>query len=432
MSDYLPDSLLPQILSRLPVESLLRFRCVSKQWCSLISSPNFISTHLSHSVSTTTTTTSLLLLRHLSLKSRKQEHYSVYLDSSKPENLTLVKELKFPFKTRSKNHFRVVGLCNGLFCLSDDLFGYTYSIILWNPAIRKGITLPTPRVHFGPYGPYMFCFGFGFDYKTNDHKVVRIAYLQGFNGAYTVLPPEVEVYSLSTGLWKTVNSNDISCKIVEYFYSSVYQNGAIHWVCYRKSEGGVFSNSLLVFDLSDETFSEMGLPRELVHVSPLDLTVSSCGELISMIWYEKGRDRGESCDCCAVWVMNQYGELNSWTKKFVVILERGLSHAIGFRRNGEFLVEKGVGDLISYDPERKEFKDLGIHGGKKSFFSSEYAESLVLLDGSGGAAAEPSDASDSEEANGVPPQLQYARDEMEMLKNWYWSTLFAKASLHES
>ncbi|KAK4369042.1 hypothetical protein RND71_012834 [Anisodus tanguticus] len=185
----------------------------------------------------------------------------------------------------------------------------------------------------------MFSLGFGYDNKTCDFKVVRIAYLQDAYGAYTVLPPEVE-------------------------------NG-----------GWGFSNGLLVFDLADEKFSEIGLPRELVHVSPLDLSVSLCGGRISMFWYEKGRDFSKSCDRCAVWVMNQYGELESWTKKFVVVLEGGLSHAIGFRGNGEFLVEKFVGDLLSYDPENKEFQNLGIHGGKDSFFLSEYAESLVLLDG---------------------------------------------------
>ncbi|XP_059282473.1 F-box/kelch-repeat protein At3g23880-like [Lycium ferocissimum] len=416
MSDYLPPSLITAILCRLPVESLLRFRCVSRQWCSLISSPHFISTHLSHLGSP------LLLLRHLSTSPKNQEHYSVYMDSSRTEKFTPVKELNFPFKTRSGNHFRVVGFCNGLFCLSDDLFGYTYTIVLWNPAIRKSITLPKPRVHFGPYGPYMFCLGFGFDRNNCDFKVVRIAYLQNKYGAYSVLPPEVEVYSLSSGLWRTVDSKDVRCKIIEYFYSSVYLNGAIHWVCCVKNDDGEFTSNLLVFDLTDEKFSEMCLPRELVHVSPLDLSVSLCEGQISMFWYEKGRDNGESCDCCAVWVMNQYGEVESWTKKFVVVLEGGLSHAIGFRGNGEFLVEKFVGDLMSYDPERKEFKDLGIHGGKDSFFLSQYAESLVLLDGSSGAVSDPSVASDAEEADS-------GLSEGGLLQEWYCSALYAKVSL---
>lgn len=35
------------ILSRLPVKTLSRFKCVSKQWNFLLSSPNFVKLHLS-------------------------------------------------------------------------------------------------------------------------------------------------------------------------------------------------------------------------------------------------------------------------------------------------------------------------------------------------------------------------------------------------
>ncbi|KAM3395668.1 F-box/kelch-repeat protein [Capsicum galapagoense] len=421
MSDYLPPNLLLEILCRLPVISLLRFRCVSKQWCSLISSPHFISTHLSSPSSGS----NHLLLRHLSFSIRpkkNQENYSVYLNASKNENLALVKELNFPFKTRSGNHFRVVGFCNGLFCLSDDLFGYTYTIVLWNAGIRRSVTLPKPRVHFGPYGPYMFCLGFGFDERNSDFKVVRIAYLQNEYGAYTVLPPEVELYSSSTGLWKDVDPKGIRCKIIEYLYSSVYVNGVIHWVSCVKNEGGGFLNGLLGFDLGDEKFREMCLPQSLVRVSPMDLSVRLCGDRISVIWYEKGRDVGEACDRCGVWVMDRYGEVESWNKKFVVVLEGGISHAVGFGRNGEFMVEKFVGDLLSYDSESKEFKDLGIHGGKDSFFVSEYSESLVLLDGSGGDTTDPPIASDSERASS-------GLNERALLQKWFCSALFAKVSL---
>ncbi|PHT36667.1 hypothetical protein CQW23_24367 [Capsicum baccatum] len=179
----------------------------------------------------------------------------------------------------------------------------------------------------------MLCLGFWFDEKKSEFKVVRIAYLQNGNGAYIVLPPEVE------------------------------------------NKGGDFVNRLLVFDLGDERFSEMGLPKRAAHVSPLDLSVTLCGDQISVLWYAKGRNRGN-----------------------------GISYAIGFGTNGEVLVEKCVGHLLSYDPESKEFKDLGIHGRKDSFFLGEYAESLVFLDGSSGATTYPSIVSDSEEANGVHPQ----------------------------
>ena len=43
---HLPDDIVLNILSRLPVKSLIRFRCVCKTWDSSITTLNFISTHL--------------------------------------------------------------------------------------------------------------------------------------------------------------------------------------------------------------------------------------------------------------------------------------------------------------------------------------------------------------------------------------------------
>ncbi|KAK4547228.1 hypothetical protein RGQ29_032842 [Quercus rubra] len=38
--------LIVDILLRLPIKSLCRFKCISKPWCTLISHPNFVKTHL--------------------------------------------------------------------------------------------------------------------------------------------------------------------------------------------------------------------------------------------------------------------------------------------------------------------------------------------------------------------------------------------------
>ncbi|WMV28693.1 hypothetical protein MTR67_022078 [Solanum verrucosum] len=45
----LPQELITAILVRLPVKYLLQFKCVSKNWFALISSPHFVKTHLSFS-----------------------------------------------------------------------------------------------------------------------------------------------------------------------------------------------------------------------------------------------------------------------------------------------------------------------------------------------------------------------------------------------
>ena len=42
----LPCELIVDILLRLPIKSLCRFKCISKPWCTLISHPDFVKTHL--------------------------------------------------------------------------------------------------------------------------------------------------------------------------------------------------------------------------------------------------------------------------------------------------------------------------------------------------------------------------------------------------
>ncbi|KAJ6910166.1 hypothetical protein NC652_020994 [Populus alba x Populus x berolinensis] len=48
----LPLDIIINILCFLPAKTLVRFKCVSKSWQSLIDSPQFITLHLAHSLET--------------------------------------------------------------------------------------------------------------------------------------------------------------------------------------------------------------------------------------------------------------------------------------------------------------------------------------------------------------------------------------------
>ena len=79
------------------------------------------------------------------------------------------------------------------------------SNFLWNPCVRKFVKLPKPNITCFSHGDYNASVGFGFDSKTNDYKVVRFVTL-GEKGQKGKSPPEVEVYSLSTGKWRMVTA----------------------------------------------------------------------------------------------------------------------------------------------------------------------------------------------------------------------------------
>ncbi|KAI8003493.1 putative F-box protein [Camellia lanceoleosa] len=58
----LPDDVLFDILSRLPVQSLIQYICVCKSWRTMISNPQFIKTHLHRSSNSKSSDSQRLLL----------------------------------------------------------------------------------------------------------------------------------------------------------------------------------------------------------------------------------------------------------------------------------------------------------------------------------------------------------------------------------
>ncbi|XP_058217046.1 F-box protein At3g08750-like [Rhododendron vialii] len=106
----LPFEITTEILSRLPVKSLLRFKSVCKTWYDLIKNPDFISKHITQ---VTLNSTSLLVTTF-------GEISLIYNDgfSNGPVNLD------FPFlhdnsctsecDCNGKNYFSIAGICNGL------------------------------------------------------------------------------------------------------------------------------------------------------------------------------------------------------------------------------------------------------------------------------------------------------------------------------
>ncbi|XP_004296122.1 PREDICTED: F-box protein CPR30-like [Fragaria vesca subsp. vesca] len=223
MSDYLPQEVISEIFLRLPVKSLVIFTSVCKSWGSIIKSLSFIQAHLSHRISFNDLhDTHLLLLHGVSLISYrsdfgledsfyglKREVYSLHYD-----NLAFTEYCKIAFhhipiadRKMSNECFRVVGICNGLIFLADDISHSGYKFIIWNPVIRKLVTLPKPGLTFETHGRYNACHGFAFDASTNDYKAVRLSKF-GFVGD-TANQTYVEVYSLASGSWSEPKLVDI-------------------------------------------------------------------------------------------------------------------------------------------------------------------------------------------------------------------------------
>ncbi|KAM1166125.1 hypothetical protein ACFX2G_025897 [Malus domestica] len=372
MSEYLPEEIIIQILLRLPVKPLIQFTCVCRSWNSIIKHTSFINRHLNLNQNKTSNNTPSILLRHCPLKDPTVEQYSLHLD-----NDSFLEHSKPQLPVQSFNEcFRVVGSCNGLLLLSDDYLTETNSFILWNPSIRKFVSLAKP--HAPTSSCYSIC-GFGFDSKKNDYKVVKLVYLRQDDQGQAC--PEIGLYSLNSGSWKTITATSPNYVIAQTFWSQVFVHGAVHWIASRRKENGL-RNVILSLDVSDETFKEIELPEDLARVLPTKyMAISAAGKSIAVKHYDQ--------NIHSIWIMREYGVVDSWTKKFSidthVIPNFRVVQIMGCRKNGEFLLEmydhgRKTGELVSHDPSNNRNEFLGIHTDPGYSCIEYYTESLALLD----------------------------------------------------
>ncbi|XP_073125525.1 F-box protein CPR1-like [Henckelia pumila] len=374
MSDYFPAELLVEILSRLPVKSVIRFATVCKSWQSLISNPKFISSHLSNRKNQKTT----LLLRRYDARDNA-EHYSLLERAGGvPFSVDSAAELEFPFKSQI-GYFRIVGSCDGLICLCDDYFANrSRPIFLWNPSVKNHLDLPKPTIN--PNGAHVFVLGFGAD--GHDYKVVRVVYCKKDDDFCYSVPPEVEIFSLKTGRWRKMMGVDVRVQIVELMWYQVFLNGVVHWIAYRFLPDNSSRNSILTFDFGQETFGEIMLPDELSRVPTMSMFITKIMESVGVIRYE----RAVGSEYCDVWVMKECGVQESWTKLYRLDMVERLEKVVSFFENGEALVASQGHGLVTYNPQTRHIKGLGISGTAHSFYISNYVESLLLLRGQSGVA----------------------------------------------
>nr|XP_023910082.1 F-box protein CPR1-like isoform X2 [Quercus suber] len=333
MSDYLSKEVVLEILHRLPVKSLIRFRyCVHNPMV---------------------------------------EHYKL-IDDNNDSSSDQIQHIDFPLTSGGGNHFILIGSANGLFSLYEpDRY------ILWNPSIRKFIILPNPRITFESHGKIRSHSAFGFDPRTNDYKVVRIVFQNGTETSEAAKIPVVEIYSLNEGSWRITSAGNSFSPGFTFSYSDWIRppaslNGAVHFVAND-------NRLILSFDLGDEVFRMIPVPNGAFGIGDYVIT-SVIGGSLSLICHDNLLDTKK---CCSIWVMKEYGVVDSWTKEFTFDSIGGL--LLCLQKNGNILVESQIYyhlpcEISSYDPKSKQIKNLGIFGSSYKSFADNYMENLVLLD----------------------------------------------------
>jgi F-box interacting protein len=360
-SECLPDEVVYDILTLLPVKSLIRFRCVCKSWNSIISNPIFIKKHLDRAKSLLSNNNHNGFLLYLG---RKQLCTFVY---NSDRTWTEISRFEIP-------SLDIVDFCNGMFCLrnyEDDI------LYLWNPRIRKfKMVLATP--HFTDLSSARVAYGFGYHSQNNDFKILRIVVLE------SKVPPvaEADVYTLSTDSWRRViislesepnigYIDLIDVPVVSPFL--LFVNGALHSIAFSGDYKFILS-----FDVNDETFRPIMLPQNYLDgiISPTyDFLVVFKGSLAVFVY---GIDPVKRRLIGYIWMMREYGVVESWTK---ISLPKDLfGEFIGCTDSGELLIHTSGEGLISYDPESLNASYLEIQLSLWLRYTADLKESLVLLD----------------------------------------------------
>ncbi|RVX08428.1 F-box/kelch-repeat protein [Vitis vinifera] len=349
---------LVDVLLRLPVKSIIRFKCVCQSWQTLFNDPDFINMHLRRAI---THNNCCMLLKYLS--SSEEEVYSLRCNKDFAEFRRL--QVPVPSKT---DYYHIVGSSNGLICLteSNNKGSYvTLDTFLWNPSVtdqRK--PLPKYLINNMMTSPFMVVgLGFAFHPRIDDYKVVRIVY---FLKSKTY---EVHVYSLKQDAWKNIDAN-VHCHIHDTV-SRTFVNGALHWLAAKKNQGrGKSDDLILSFDMVKDNLSEMILPEFGYDESLTQKCLADYKGLLSVLVYNAHRCN----DNCDIWVMHEYSVASSWTKRFTFCLDVEILILLDFLDNGEVVVQNKNGGLVACDPNGGKIRDLKVAGPACLI---KYIESLV-------------------------------------------------------
>ncbi|KAM0060311.1 putative F-box domain-containing protein [Helianthus debilis subsp. tardiflorus] len=150
MADFLHDDIVWNILARLPAKPLLRFRCVSTQWNSMLTEPNFMKFR-------SRKTTILPQLETLQL-----------IDDNVPidDTSNSIVSRRYPLENLLRKYQRpqVMGTFNGIVLLP-----YSRNLILYNPFTCVSNELPCPSSDVHRRG----AFGLGYGANSGVLKLVK-------------------------------------------------------------------------------------------------------------------------------------------------------------------------------------------------------------------------------------------------------------------
>ncbi|KAJ4823578.1 hypothetical protein Tsubulata_039617, partial [Turnera subulata] len=332
MGNCFPVDFVEEILAHLPNKSIMRFRCVSKEWSSYLVSDEFYKLRFT-------------LRPHERLLKLTDSGFSFinYEDSLIPST-----EQSFPFKKPNKL-VDFIGSCDGLVCLSlgCPLHGRSFDsskqeLVLWNPC--TGIHREMPKLLDVADYREARAFGFGYAPASCDYKIYIRVILQSQEEV-------TQIFSLKANSWKKIKNHGENLR-----GNGLLLNGALHW-----DDEGVFgAHNIIAFDLEKEEAYDVPSPPLYLLRDVQFAMVGIIGDCLCMHggWYDTTMP---NYDALHIWIMKEYCVQTSWVPLIKVMYdETGLDGCCYdasdmvpqfINNNGYMLMQGEGGDVYLIDTQ---------------------------------------------------------------------------------
>ncbi|XP_010501685.1 PREDICTED: F-box protein At3g57590-like [Camelina sativa] len=240
---YIPIDLIPEILSRLPAKSVGRFRCVSKQWESILSRQDFTELFFTRS----SARPRLLLIL------QRSNGDLLFFSAPQPQNpyeTSLVVTADYHMKLRGKilSRYEICSYASGLIYVNEF-------VISEDPAVcvnrfPMGVICNLIKGQFVTL-PYLCSYRhstsfFGFDPIDNQFKVVGEAY-----PSFGDQRDKHKILTLKTGKLRWRGNNHCPT-YYKFTCDGICINGVLYYLA--DADGSEFSNLIVCFDIKSEEF----------------------------------------------------------------------------------------------------------------------------------------------------------------------------------
>ncbi|XP_059639818.1 F-box protein At1g49990-like [Cornus florida] len=290
---YFQEWLLLEILVRLPVKSIFRFKCVCKHWLSIISDPSFARSYVINRSSQCFR----ILYRYIYVSGFQEILCRLRPDVYMSQKSSLLFLSSFE-EQQQLDQYKVLAMSNGLFlyCLLGPLIYY-----VCDPVTGQWVSLPRPgkNIHFRP--AYT---GEGLVSRVNDenvvtsYKVVRVEWIPEESNVLNL-----EAFSSDTGEWREVKLFVAhGVRLLKRGVGPILFNGILHWFTYE--------HGMVAFDPYKNAREGhlINLPegRDTASVYKYDGIFRMCDECQGHLRYFETAPDIENHFCFSMWELKDY------------------------------------------------------------------------------------------------------------------------------